>query len=72
MNNGDTVYIVGLWRSDEKPWELIGVFLTADEAESACTSPSHFFGEEVVGVRLPDETTPWIVKYPYLEKGSDE
>lgn len=54
-----TVYVAGIWREDS-PWEVLGVFESAELAEAACTERNHFYGPMVLNRRMPDETVEWV------------
>lgn len=53
------VYVAGI-QFDDKPWSLLGVFDTKEQAHDACTHWRHFYGECELNQRLRDDAPePW-------------
>jgi hypothetical protein len=64
-----TVWIVGRWTSDTKPWEVMGVYDSEEKAVAACKDCRYFVGPEELNVPAPDEPTPWPgCYYPIIRK----
>lgn len=64
----DTVWVVGQWREDGKPWEMIGVFTDKSRAIDACVEDSFFTGPQVLGEAAGADPVPWVgCYYPRLQ-----
>lgn len=54
-------------------WQFVGVFDTREKAESACTTPNHFYGPATLNEALSDEPTPWLTcTFPHRDLQGEE
>lgn len=54
-----TVWLVGVYRGDDAPWEVGGIFTTEQMADDACTSRDHWLTEVPIDHVAPEATTPF-------------
>lgn len=69
MKNGDTVWIVGQYRSSHKEgsvWDLQGIFISKEEALAACKDktgayyPNWWVGSVKIGEVAPEESVDLV------------
>jgi len=54
-----SLFIVGMWRDLDSPWEFCGVFDSQEAAEAACIDERFFVGPAALNALVPEERTDW-------------